>query len=99
MRGDVLPTADGLDNVRRAIDLTAGKHAISIQLSPDTSNAPAQIRIRLNRMTPEQRIQTHAEAIEAARSAHTVVLFLWTRGKPAFASHVTKMGSLTKLRP
>jgi beta-glucosidase len=77
-----LPTTDGLDNVRRAIDLSAGKHSISVQLTPDTSSAPAQIR--LNWMTPEARIQRHAEAIAAAKSAHTAVVFLWTRGKPAF---------------
>ncbi|HYK34780.1 glycoside hydrolase family 3 C-terminal domain-containing protein [Alloacidobacterium sp.] len=77
-----LPTTDGLDNVRRAIDLGAGKHAISIQLTPDTSNAPAQIR--LNWMTPELRSQRHDEAIAAAKSAHTAVVFLWTRGKPDF---------------
>ncbi len=77
-----IPTTDGLDNVRRASELTAGKHAISVQLTPDTSNAPAQIR--LNWMTPEARAQRHAEAIAAAKSAHTAVVFLWTRGKPAF---------------
>ncbi len=77
-----IPTTDGLDNVRRAIDLTAGKHSISVQLTPDTSNAPAQIR--LNWMPPDVRARRHAEAIEAARSAHTAVVFLWTRGKPVF---------------
>jgi len=77
-----LPTTDGLDNVRRAIDLSTGKHKISIQLTPDTSNAPAQIR--LSWMTPEARSQRHAEAIAAAKAAHTVVVFLWTRGKPNF---------------
>jgi beta-glucosidase len=78
-----IPTTDGLDNVRRAIDLSAGKHAISVALTPDTSNAPAQIR--LNWMTPEARAQRHTEAVAAAKSAHTAVVFLWTRGKPAFA--------------
>ncbi len=77
-----MPTTDGLDNVRRGIQLTAGKHAIAITLSPDTSNAPAQIR--LNWMTPEKRDRRHAEAIAAARGAHTAVVFLWTRGKPVF---------------
>lgn len=77
-----LPTTDGLDNVRRAIDLTAGKHAISVQLTPDTSDAPAQIR--LNWMTPEARTQRHAEAIATAKSAHTAIVFLWTRGQPYF---------------
>ena len=77
-----LPTTDGLDNVRRAIHLSAGSHSLSVELSPDTSNAPAQIR--LNWMPPELRAQRHAEAIAAAKAAHTAVVFLWTRGKPSF---------------
>ncbi|MBV8630355.1 MAG: glycoside hydrolase family 3 C-terminal domain-containing protein, partial [Silvibacterium sp.] len=77
-----IPTTDGLDNVRRAVDLTLGKHAVSVQLTPDTSNTPAQIR--LNWMTPEARIQRHAQAINAAKSAHSAIVFLWTRDKPAF---------------
>jgi beta-glucosidase len=90
LRGDVqhptqdniLPTVDGLDNVRRAVQLEAGKHAFSVQLTPDTSHAPAEIR--LNWMTPEARVAAHAQAIEAARNAHTVVVFVWTRGQPVF---------------
>ena len=77
-----LPTPDGLDNVRRAVELSAGKHTLQVELTPDTSNAPAQIR--LNWMTPEARQAKHNEAIQAAKSANTAVVFLWTRGKPAF---------------
>ena len=33
---NVVPTTDGLDNVRRAFDLTAGPHAIEISTTPDT---------------------------------------------------------------
>ncbi len=77
-----LPTTDGLDNVRRAVQLTAGKHAIKVELTPDTSGAPAQIR--LNWMTPAARIAAHDQAIAAAKSAKTAVVFAWTRGRPAF---------------
>lgn len=77
-----LPTTDGLDNVRRAVPLEAGSHAISVQLAPDGSNAPAQIR--LSWMTPDARARTHAEAIAAARGARAAVVFLWTRGQPVF---------------
>lgn len=77
-----LPTTDGLDNVRRAIQLTKGAHTLAVEVSGDTSNAPAQIR--LNWLTPEQRAANHAAAIAAARSAKVAVVFLWTRGKPAF---------------
>jgi len=77
------PTVDGLDNVRRSVQLTAGPHEIMVQTSGDTSNNPEQIR--LNWMTPGQRVRTHQDAIEAAKKAHTAVVFLWTRGKPDFA--------------
>ena len=77
-----LPTTDGLDNVRRAVQLTRGKHKIEVTTSIDTSNAPVQIR--LNWMTPEARQRDHAAAIEAARHARTAVVFVWTRDKPHF---------------
>ena len=54
---NAIPTTDGLDNVRRAVELTAGPHAIEINTSPDTSNAPVQVR--LNWYTPEQRKADH----------------------------------------
>jgi beta-glucosidase len=76
------PTVDGLDNVRRSVTLTAGPHAIEVVASGDTSNQPEQVR--LNWATPEKRMSDHAAAIEAAKKAHTAVVFLWTRGKPNF---------------
>ncbi len=75
-----IPTTDGLDNVRRAIQLTKGPHTIEVATSADTSNAPVQIR--LNWMTPEARERAHAAAIEAAKRATTAVVFVWTRDKP-----------------
>ena len=79
---NAIPTTDGLDNVRRAIDLSAGPHAIEISLSPDSSSAPVQIR--LNWYTPEQRQADHDHAIEAARHAKVAVVFAWTRLQPVF---------------
>ncbi len=76
------PTVDGLDDVRRSVQLTAGPHEITVQVSGDTSNNPEQVR--LNWMTPEQRARNHQAAIEAAKNAHTAVVFLWTRGKTNF---------------
>ena len=76
------PTVDGLDNVRKVVQLTAGDHAIVVQVSGDSSNNPEQIR--LNWLTPDQRRRDHQAAIDAAKNAHTAVVFLWTRGKPTF---------------
>jgi beta-glucosidase len=79
---NVVPTKDGLDNVRRAIELTAGAHSIEVKTTPDNSSAPAQVR--LNWYTPEQRKADHEAAIAAAKSAKTAVVFLWTRVTPVF---------------
>lgn len=79
---NVVPTTDGLDNVRRAIELSAGPHQIEIHTSSDTSGSPVQLR--LNWYTPEQRQSDHDAAIAAARSAKTAVVFVWTRLTPVF---------------
>ncbi len=76
------PTTDGLDNVRRAVELAAGAHTIEVKATGDTSNNPEQVR--LNWMTPDRRQADHAAAIEAARHAKVAVVFVWTRGKPDF---------------
>jgi beta-glucosidase len=79
---NVVPTSDGLDNVRRAVELAAGPHEIEIKTSPDSSNSPVQLR--LNWYTPEQRQADHDAAIAAAKSAKTAVVFVWTRLTPVF---------------
>jgi beta-glucosidase len=79
---NVVPTTDGLDNVRRAIDLSAGPHAIEVKGTPDTSGSPVQIR--LNWYTPEQRKAGHDAAIAAAKNAKVAVVFAWTRTAPIF---------------
>jgi beta-glucosidase len=79
---NAIPTTDGLDNVRRAVDLTAGPHAIEITTSLDSSNAPVQVR--LSWYTPEQRKADHEAAIAAAKNAKVAVVFLWTRLEPVF---------------
>ncbi len=79
---NVIPTPDGLDNVRRAIELSAGPHQVEIQTSSDTSGAPVQIR--LSWYTPEQRKADHDGAIAAAKSAKCAVVFVWTRLTPVF---------------
>jgi len=79
---NAIPTTDGLDNVRRTIELAAGPHVLEIKTSPDSSNAPVQVR--LNWYTPEQRKADHEAAIAAAKSAKTTVVFVWTRLAPVF---------------
>ena len=77
-----LPTTDGLDNIRRAVQLTKGLHTIEVKTSIDTSNAPVQVR--LNWTTPESRKADHDAAIAAAKNSKVAVVFVWTRDKPHF---------------
>jgi beta-glucosidase len=79
---NAIPTTDGLDNVRRAVELTAGPHAIEINTTSDTSKAPVQVR--LSWYTREQRQADHEHAIAAAKNAKVAVVFLWTRLNPVF---------------
>ena len=79
----LMPTTDGLDNLRAAVDLTAGAHTVEVTVEGDTSNQPEQIRLAW--MTPEQRKANHETAIVAAKSAKTAVVFAWSRGWPGFA--------------
>jgi beta-glucosidase len=79
---NVVPTTDGLDNVRCVVNLTAGPHQIEIKTSPDSSNSPVQVR--LNWYPPEKRKADHEAAIAAAKSAKVAVVFLWTRLEPVF---------------
>jgi beta-glucosidase len=79
---NIAPTLDGLDNVRRSVQLKAGNHAIEVEVDPDTSEAPVQVR--LNWYTPDQRKTDHDAAIAAAKGAKVAVVFAWTRLHPTF---------------
>jgi beta-glucosidase len=79
----LMPTTDGLDNLRTAVDLTAGAHTLSVTVEGDTSNDPEQLRLAW--MTPDQRKADREAAIAAAKTAKTAVVFAWTRGRPDFA--------------
>ena len=78
----LMPTTDGLDDLRAAVDLTAGAHTVTVTVEGDTSNEPEQIRLAW--VTPEQRKADHDAAIAVAKSANTAVVFAWTRGRPDF---------------
>ena len=79
----LMPTTDGLDNLRTAVDLAPGAHTVSVSVEGDTSNDLEQIRLAW--MPPDQRKADHNAAIAAAKGAKTAVVFAWTRGKPDFA--------------
>ena len=78
----LMPTTDGLDNLRAVAELTAGAHSVTVSVEGDTSNNVEQIRLAW--VTPEQRTRNHEAAIAAAKAAKTAVVFVWTRGNPTF---------------
>ena len=75
---NVLPTTDGLDNLRTQLNLTAGPHTLTVTISADVSGAPVQAR--LNWVTPAQQQANTAAAVNTARHAKTAVVFAWSTG-------------------
>ncbi|MDE1166131.1 MAG: glycoside hydrolase family 3 C-terminal domain-containing protein [Pseudomonas sp.] len=78
----LMPTTDGLNNVRRRVTLSQGEHLLEVSTYSDTSQAPVQVR--LNWVTPAMRADTRAKAIAAAKGANKVVVFAWSRSDPQF---------------
>src|SRR5262245_10721994 len=81
-RDNVIPTTDGLDNLRRSVKLSAGAHAISVEAKADGSGDPVQVRLAW--VTPEMKARAYADAIESARSSKFAVVFGWSRNRPFF---------------
>lgn len=81
-RDNVVPTTDGLDNVRRLVRLGAGPHRIEVEASADSSGAPVQVRLAW--VTPRMKQAAFDAAVDAARHAKTAVVFAWSRNRPAF---------------
>ena len=80
---NIFPTTDGLDNLRAERKLAKGPHSIRIEIDPDSSNAPAQVR--LSWVTPQQHAADYAAALAAARSAKRAIVFAWSRStEPVF---------------
>jgi beta-glucosidase len=79
---NIVPTPDGLDNMRRRLELTAGAHPIEVTTTADVSGNPVQVR--LTWVTPEQQKANYDAAVAAAKQAKTAVVFAWSRGRPWF---------------
>lgn len=78
----VLPTTDGLDDLRAEIELTAGQHSLKVAVDPDTSTQPTQVR--LSWVTPAQQKANYDAAIVAARHSRMAIVFAWGADKPVF---------------
>jgi beta-glucosidase len=79
---NIFPSLDGLDNMRAAMQLSAGPHHISIEVDPDSSNNPVQVKVSW--VTPEQQAENYRAAIEAAKHARVAIVFAWSRTRPVF---------------
>jgi beta-glucosidase len=80
--GDVMPSRDGLCNLRSELKLTAGQHDLKITSVADASGDPVQIQLAW--VTPEDKKANYDAAITAAKNSKTAVVFIWSRGKPFF---------------
>jgi beta-glucosidase len=79
----IFPTTDGLDNMRAAMELSAGPHKFYLEVDPDSSNSPVQVRVSW--VTPRQQEENYRAAIAAAKQAKMAVVFAWSRTWPVFA--------------
>ncbi|HWW22215.1 MAG TPA: glycoside hydrolase family 3 C-terminal domain-containing protein [Steroidobacteraceae bacterium] len=79
---NVLPSLDGLDDVRREMTLTAGAHPVTVHVTGERAGQPVQVRLAW--VTPEQRNADYQQAIEAAAHTSKAIVFAWSRGRPAF---------------
>ena len=79
---NVLPTADGLDNVRREFDFTAGEHTVTVRVTSEHDGKPVQVR--LSWVTPAQRSATYRQAVDLAAHSDRAVVFAWSRNRPDF---------------
>jgi beta-glucosidase len=80
---NVLPTRDGLDDLRCEVELAAGDHTVLVQVLGEDAGQPVQVRLAW--VTPEQRAADYQAAIDAAHGASKVVVFAWGRNAPLFA--------------
>jgi beta-glucosidase len=74
----LVPTTDGLENLRARVTLTAGTHTIGVSESADGSGRPVQVR--LNWVTPAAQQAGLAAAMADARTASAAVVFAWGAG-------------------
>jgi len=81
-RDNVVPTTDGLDDLRRLVKLNAGEHSFTVEVKADASGDAVQVRLAW--VTPAMKEQDFAEAVAAARSSKVAVVFAWNRNRPRF---------------
>jgi beta-glucosidase len=77
---NILPTTDGLDNVRTFLDSKAGTHEITVAAIGEQAGQPVQVRLAW--LTPQQQQANRDAAITAAREAKKAVVFAWGRDQP-----------------
>jgi beta-glucosidase len=78
----LLPTTDGLDNGQTWLKLEQGRQYRIELLAQAEADMPMQVRLAW--VTPAMRSHDRAEAVAAARSAHTAIVFAWARGGEGF---------------
>jgi beta-glucosidase len=77
---NLLPTTDGLDNVRNLFTLKAGPHEFAVTATGEHAGNPVQVRLAW--VTPQQQQANHDAAIATAEQARKAVVFVWGRDRP-----------------
>jgi beta-glucosidase len=86
LAGRLRQTTDGLGNPQVTLQLTQGRHSISVDAAPFPGFSPVieksegPVQVRLTWVTPAQRRADLAAAVRAARAAHTAVVFAHVEG-------------------
>ena len=79
--GNIVPTADHLNNQRARVVLKAGPHQFTVTTTGEQNGFPVQVRLAW--VTPEQEKTNREEAITLARQAKKAVVFAWARQSPS----------------
>jgi beta-glucosidase len=80
VQDNILPTTDGLDNVRNFVMLKAGPHDLAVTAAGEAAGRPVQIRLAW--VTPERQQANYDVAIAAAKAAGKAIVFAWGRDRP-----------------
>ena len=81
-RDNVIPTTDGLDNLRRLVKLSAGPHAITVEV--EQTGAATRAGASCLGHSRDEGASFAASRQAAARSSKVAVVFAWSRNRPLF---------------
>ncbi|MGO9259910.1 MAG: beta-glucosidase family protein [Bryobacteraceae bacterium] len=79
--GNIVPTADHLNNQRARVELKAGPHQLTVSTTGEQNSFPVQVRLAW--VTPQQEKANREAALALARQSKKAVVFAWARQSPS----------------